>query len=132
MTTLFEKVMVIDDNPVDLYIAKKLLEKTNFASQILSYNSALEALHYLEKHGHERDLLPNVILVDIYMPEMSGFEFMDAYQHLSDALKQQCKVYVISSSIDSKDIRRANEDKNVIAFQEKPLSREFLNTIPTA
>lgn len=132
MTTLFEKVMVIDDNPVDLYIAKKLLEKTNFASQILSYNSALEALQYLEKHGHERDLLPNVILVDIYMPEMSGFEFMDAYQHLSDALKQQCKVYVISSSIDSKDIRRANEDKNVIAFQEKPLSREFLSTIPTA
>lgn len=123
--------MVIDDNPVDLYIAKKILEKANFAAEILAYNSAIDALQYLRANCDGEQSLPSIILVDIYMPEMSGFEFMEAYRDLPPKLKEQCKVYIISSSIDSKDIRRANEDENVVAFQEKPLSREFLNAIPT-
>lgn len=129
--TTFQKVMVIDDNPVDLYIAKKILEKTSFADEILAYNSAIDALQYLRNNNGEQ-ALPDVILVDIYMPEMSGFEFMEAYRDLPAELKRHCKVYIISSSIDSKDIRRANEDENVVAFQEKPLSKEFLNAIPAA
>lgn len=129
--TTFQKVMVIDDNPVDLYIAKKILEKTSFADEILAYNSAVDALQYL-RNNQNQQALPDVILVDIYMPEMSGFEFMEAYRDLPTELKRHCKVYIISSSIDSKDIRRANEDENVVAFQEKPLSREFLNAIPAA
>ncbi|MFT3795567.1 response regulator [Flavobacterium sp.] len=128
----YPKVMVIDDNPIDLYIATKLLKNNHFAQEIQAYNAAGKALDYLKAHCQHTESLPQVILVDIYMPEMSGFEFMEAYDLLPDSLKQNCKVYIVSSSIDSKDIVRANEDKNVIAFREKPLTKEFLDEIAAA
>lgn len=124
--------MVIDDNQIDLYIATKLLKNNHFANEILTYNAAMKALHYLKEHSQQRESLPQVILVDIYMPEMSGFEFMEAYEKLPETFKRDCKVYIVSSSIDSKDIIRANEDKNVIAFREKPLTKAFLDEIAAA
>lgn len=127
--SIYPKVLVIDDNPIDLYIATKLLKNNHFAQEIQTYNAAGKALDYLKQHCAQPASFPQVILVDIYMPEMSGFEFMEAYENLPDKLKQQCKVYIVSSSIDSKDIIRANEDKNVIAFREKPLTKEFLDEI---
>ncbi|HSN47423.1 MAG TPA: hypothetical protein VLR29_01550 [Flavobacterium sp.] len=93
----FEKVMIIDDNNIDLYITKRL-----------------------------------IIFVDIYMPVMSGFEFLDAYDKLPAALKKYCKVFIISSSIDEFDIERSRLDKNLTAFQVKPITNEFLNNIVPA
>ena len=63
------------------------------------------------------------------MPLMSGFEFMEEYDKLSSDLKNHCKIYIISSSIDENDIKKANEDPNVVAFQVKTITTEFLNSI---
>lgn len=128
-TTPYQKVMIIDDNPVDLYITSMLMKKKLFAQEVLQYPAATQALQYLTAHAGSPDQIPQVILVDIYMPEMSGFEFMEAYEQLPAETKKHSKVYIVSSSIDSRDIGRANDDKNVIAFQEKPITREFLDTI---
>lgn len=125
----FEKVMIIDDNHIDLYITSRLMKKHLFAANILEYSAATEALEYLEKHTRDLSALPQVILVDIYMPEMSGFEFMEAYDKLPVEAKKQSKVYIVSSSIDYEDISRAKADRNVISFQEKPVTKDFLDTI---
>ena len=74
-------------------------------------------------------MLPQVIFVDIYMPLMSGFEFLDAYEKLPLDLKNNCRTYIISSTIDDDDIVRARRDKNVISFQVKPINKEFLDRI---
>jgi CheY-like chemotaxis protein len=125
----FERVMIIDDNIIDLYITKRLIIKNNFGKNVLEYFSAEKALKYLQEHQETNLMLPQIIFIDIYMPVMSGFEFLGAYDKLPAALKKYCKIFIISSSIDDNDIARSKMDKNLIAFQVKPITKEFLNSI---
>ena len=127
--TKFDTVMLIDDNNIDLYVTSRIIAKSNFGKTVLPFTSAQEALHYLRSNEHNIPALPQVIFVDIYMPGMSGFEFMEAYDGFSDALKKYCRAYIISSSIDENDISRACNDKNVVAFEEKPITAAFLERI---
>ena len=125
----FEKVMIIDDNNIDLYITKRLIIKNNFGKNVLEYTAATEALKYLQDNQDNIPMLPLIIFIDIYMPEMSGFEFLEAYDKLPATLKKYCKVFIISSTIDENDIERSRLDKNLTAFQVKPITKEFLNSI---
>ena len=125
----FETVMIIDDNTIDLYVASRMITKNNFGKKVLQYSAAAEALKYLQDNQDNFSELPQVIFVDIYMPVMSGFEFMEAYDKLSPALKKYCKAYIISSTIDNEDIVRSRIDNNVVSFQVKPITKEFLDRI---
>lgn len=125
----FGEVMIIDDNKIDLYINSQAIMRSRFAKKILEYSSAVDALKYLRLHSNDLSHIPDVIFVDIYMPGMSGFEFMEAYDGLPEKIKKHARVYIISSSIDKQDINRAKADSNIVAFHEKPLSRTFLETI---
>jgi CheY-like chemotaxis protein len=127
----FERVMIIDDNVIDLYITKRLVIKNNFGKKVLEFTTADEALKYLQDHQEELSMLPQIIFLDIYMPIMSGFEFMEAYDKLPASLKKNCTVFIISSTIDEHDIARSNKDKNITAFHVKPITKEFLNSINT-
>ncbi len=125
----FERVMIIDDNVIDLYITKRLITKNNFGGKVLDYAAAEEALKYLQDHQETISMWPQIIFIDIYMPVMSGFEFMEAFEKLPSTLKKYCKIFIISSSIDDNDIARSKMDKNLTAFQVKPITKEFLNSI---
>jgi len=122
----FQNVMVIDDNRIDLYIASRMITQNNFGKNVMQYSSALEALKFLRENQENLSELPDVIFLDIYMPVMSGFEFMDEYDKLTAPLKNNCKVFIISSSLDEQDITRANNDENIVAMKEKPITKEFL------
>ncbi|WP_394773042.1 response regulator [Flavobacterium sp.] len=128
-TPKFDKVMIIDDNIIDIYITSRMITKNNFGKSVLQYTAAQEALKYLEDNQHDISELPQIIFVDIYMPLMSGFEFLEEFDKLSDSLKNYCKVYIISSTIDSEDIARSNNNTNVVSFHVKPISKEFLERI---
>ena len=125
----FERVMIIDDNLIDLYISSRMITKNNFGKNVLQYSSAIEALKYLQENQENTPQLPEVIFVDIYMPRMSGFEFMKKYDKLSTPLKNICRVFIISSSIDEQDLTCANNDKNIVAMKEKPITKEFLTDL---
>lgn len=125
----FDLVMIIDDNNIDLYVCSRMINKNNFGKKVLQYSVATEALKFLQDNQDNFSELPQVIFVDLYMPMMSGFEFMEQYEKLSPALKEHCKVYILSSSIDNEDLERAGMDKNVVSFQVKPITLEFLDHI---
>lgn len=125
----FETVMIIDDNTIDLYITSRMIRTKKFGKKVLQYSSAQEALQYLQQNQDNTSVLPQIIFVDIYMPVMSGFEFLDAYDKLSPTLKFNCRTYIVSSTIDSEDIARANRNKNVVCFQVKPITKQFLDLI---
>jgi len=122
-------VLLIDDNEIDNFVAKKVIEKSGFAEKVITVQSAKNALDYLNTENSSKDLLPDIIFLDIGMPEMDGFEFLEEYEKLNKIVVNNCKVLVLSSSLDIDDYNRANRNKLVRKFINKPLSKKLLMEI---
>lgn len=125
----FKKIMVIDDNPTDRYIAKRMAEKYHFAEEIMLQESALEALDYIRSLENTPELLPQFIFLDINMPGMNGYEFLDEYANLSETIKTNCIILMITTSIHPDDFKRAENNPSVFRFLNKPLDREKFRII---
>ncbi len=119
-------ILLIDDNEADNYVNRYLVEKSNIANIITVKESAIEALEYLTTLNDE---FPNVIFLDIRMPEMDGFEFMEKFEKFPHHLKQQCTVYMLSSSLNESDIQRATQSPNIQKFLHKPLNLDMLSDL---
>jgi response regulator RpfG family c-di-GMP phosphodiesterase len=119
-------VILIDDSAFDLFIYEKLLHKSGLTRSIKSFNSAREALKYLIVE--EDRMPPTLILLDLQMPDMNGFEFIDDYDNMSDQLKSKVKIFMLSSTIDSRDIEKAKSSSNIIGLLPKPLDVTLLKT----
>jgi len=127
-----ETVLIIDDSKFDLFIAKNILKEFSDIAEIICKNSAPKALDYLISKESEPQNLPNIILLDISMPEMDGFEFLKQYENLSATIKDTCKIFMLSSSLHSYDIERAKECPHVIDFIKKPFSKTSVETMNLA
>lgn len=129
MEPKYNKIMIIDDNDIDNYITSTIIKKNNFTNDLLEFDSGLKAIKYLEKNKNNNQELPDLILVDIYMPLMDGFEFLHLYEKIDPAITKKCKICIVSSSIDDNDIVKARLDKNIYTFITKPLTAEILYSL---
>lgn len=118
--------MVIDDNQIDLYIAEMVMATTGFAEKVISVSSAKEALAYLKPLYDNTEELPDLIFLDINMPEMSGFDFLNEYQHLAENIRKKCIIMMLTTSLDEDDRIQAERNQFVRKFLNKPLDREKL------
>ena len=125
-STKFHLVLLIDDNPIDNLVNQKLIERANLAETIIVKDSAVSAIEYLKSHCDQPESIPDTIFLDIRMPEMDGFQFLEEFDKLPPEVTSKVTIYMLSSSIDPKDISRANENKYVAKFLTKPLSIEKL------
>ncbi len=125
----YKKVLVIDDNEVDIFVAEKSVRETSFAETIVSKMSAQAGLDYLKSMESTPEELPAIIFLDIIMPVMDGFGFLDEFDKLSDEIHKNCKVILLSTSESFNDLNRANKNKYVRKFLTKPLLKEALEAI---
>jgi CheY-like chemotaxis protein len=121
--------MLVDDNELDNFINKKLIESENFAGKILIHASAQSALEELKRSSSDVNSLPDVIFLDIMMPHMDGFGFLEEFNKLPAEAKKKSKVVMLSTSESFKDLNKANQDKNVYKFLNKPLNKAVLEAI---
>jgi len=118
--------MLIDDNELDNFINKKLIEADSFSGATTIHISAQSALDYLKKNAGDAGQVPDLIFLDIMMPEMDGFGFLDEFDKLNDAVKAKSKIVMLSTSDSFKDLNRANQNKYVKRFLNKPLNAQIL------
>lgn len=113
------KFLIIDDNEIDRMITSRLLVNGGM-TDVHAVNSATEGLAWITQHvkGIGNVL---VVLVDIMMPGMDGFQFMEAFDKLDASIKRMTRVFMLSSTLDPRDINRAASNATVRDLLSKPL-----------
>ncbi len=112
---------LVDDNDIDTAVNSKLLQIADISPNIRAYTGAVEFLEDLKSRQQDFATGDHVILLDIMMPRMNGFDCLDQLELLPSEIKSNFKVYMLSSSIDRNDIRRAENYDLVQKLLEKPL-----------
>jgi CheY-like chemotaxis protein len=122
-------VLLIDDNEIDSYITQNIIVKNKMPQKVSVKSFAVEALEFLavlKKNGEE---FPDYIFLDIQMPEMNGFEFLDEFNKFPKALIGHCNVIMLTSSSHMRDRKHSFQYPCVKKFITKPLTLDFLEDL---
>lgn len=128
--TTVQTVYLIDDSEVDLFIQKRFIELSSFAENVVTFTSPVKALEAF--NGGNAALDPNesgVIFLDLNMPILNGFEFLQRFNELSHSVYKQLKIVILTSSNSEADKKRAMDFPNVISFFSKPLNMHELERL---
>ncbi len=129
---MLERILCVDDDPITLMLCKKVIQKSNFSKEIDTAVNGEDALRYFDNliaSSNSSDY-PQFIFLDLNMPVMNGWEFLDLFstkkyaEHFSNT-----KVVVLSSTIDPDDIEKSKEYPMVIEFLSKPITTEILSIL---
>ena len=119
-------ILLVDDDPDDNMYHQIIINEMNIVNRIDIALNGLEALAYLKK---ENQPPPELIFLDINMPKMNGWEFLDQYKHLDKKQKARVVIMILTTSANPDDIKRAKEIEDVTGFETKPLTKEMLTEI---
>jgi CheY-like chemotaxis protein len=124
-------ILLVDDNPGDNYFNAYIIKDADICNHTPVAINGFEALDYLRKSEENQTEFPNpdIIILDINMPRMNGFEFLEQYNHLDGKLRSKTPIVMLTTSANPEDRRRAKTYEEVSDFKLKPLSVEMLNEI---
>ncbi|WP_299112070.1 response regulator [uncultured Winogradskyella sp.] len=118
---------IIDDDPIFVYGTRKIMEMADFSNAFMVYKNGKEALENLKPILKQEKNIPDVILLDINMPIMDGWQFLDEF--IKVKTKKPITIFVVSSSIDPQDIEKAKKYSIVKDYILKPISPDMLTVI---
>ncbi len=129
---MLDLILCVDDDPITLMLCKMVINRSEFAQELITAQNGEEALNYfddlkLNNLGNEIQRYPELIFLDLNMPVMGGWEFLDSF--IKEDYRTQfknCKVIVLSSTIDPEDIGKAKTYPMVMDFLSKPITKEML------
>lgn len=113
--------LVIEDNLIDQLVITQLLKKVLEIEQIIIANNGQEGIEWLTTQKKNQ---PIIILLDIQMPIMNGFEFLNAFHELNKEIKKEIEIYVLSSTLDPDELEHINKNNYVTGFLNKPFPIE--------
>lgn len=123
---MLDLIMCIDDDPITLMLFKKVVQKACFAQEIIYACNGQEAITFID-NIKSQDPKPLLLFLDLNMPVMGGWEFLDLFNDSNYYLSNKTKVIILTSTIDPDDIKKSKTYPNVIEFLSKPITVEMLH-----
>ena len=121
---------LVDDDPTFQFLTRKVIEGTSLVKQIRIFDNGQAAINFLQIHAEEPELLPEIILLDLFMPILDGWGFLDEFISIKPRIGKPITIYVVSSSIDVQDLVRASHYQEVSDYIVKPVTRDkFISMI---
>lgn len=127
MSNKVESILLVEDDRAMNFIHEHLIRKSERCNNIITTYNGKEGIDYLESMSAEK--MPALIFLDINMPVLNGWEFIEQFKDLSEDKRSKIKVYMVTTSSSSIDIQRAEEDPDIAGFITKPLKKEILEEI---
>ena len=118
--------IVVDDSELDCFVARKIIEHTDKSLQVKSYLNGREVIDQIRADFDKRDMPLTIILLDLRMPVMNGFQFVDEFEKFPLDIKRKYQIHILSSTKNANDIHRILNHDTVISMIEKPFMREKL------
>lgn len=122
----FDTILIIDDDQINNLLFSKIVKISGVSQNINTESSAIEALRSIKDNFETDRKLPDIIFLDINMPVMNGWEFLNQYQELPKCIRDNIKLYMLSSSVFHEDIDKSKEYEDVVDYISKPLTKEIL------
>jgi len=125
---MLEQILCVDDDPITLMLCKKVIERASFSAEIITAQNGEEALHFFNelKYSKNKAKKPQLIFLDLNMPVMGGWEFLDHFSTVDYKEFSSIKVVVLSSTINPEDLDKAKQYTAVIDFLSKPITYSML------
>jgi CheY-like chemotaxis protein len=127
---VFTRFIVIDDDEFNNKICTVTIEKISKEADIKTFLNPFEGFdHIVSEYSKTTHDATAIVFLDINMPVMNGWEFLERFAALDDAIKGRIKIYILSSSVDKRDIQKAKENKHVVHYLVKPLTKETIRLV---
>lgn len=122
---------IIDDDNMYVNLVKKIVEAKNLCQNLMVFQNGKDALNYFEAilTNLDKNIIPEIIFLDLNMPIMDGWEFLDNFTKIKNKLGKTITLYIVSSSINPVDIERARSINSVKDYLVKPVTIKDLETI---
>ncbi|HXI00067.1 MAG TPA: response regulator [Sphingobacteriaceae bacterium] len=121
--------LVIDDSKLNCFIAEKVIRNNNDSHVVQVFMEATEALESIKTKPDVTETSRSIIFLDIQMPVMNGFEFVEKFEKLPETIRTQYNIFMISSSVNENDHNRIRNYPSVMELLIKPLTKEMLNYV---
>ncbi|MFQ3576324.1 MAG: response regulator [Cytophagales bacterium] len=118
---MFNHAVVIDDDPINNFLCEKVLGSSESVKRITTFENPEIAFKYLQENINTSDF-PDLVLLDLNMPKLDGWGFLEKFKTLPSHIIENTKLYILTSSVDEGDKRKAQKSENVSGFVQKPLS----------
>ena len=119
-------LLIIDDDEINNFIAAKLIKKVESNSNVNTCLNGLDGINYLKDLLEKQNQMPDVIFLDINMPIMNGWDFLEEFENIKLNINKEISIYMLSSSVYNDDIKKAETYGTVKMFISKPLTLEKL------